>query len=306
MIELIDFTKWNIYDDAPYGSGASEKIWLIDPKSNKTGIFKYPKIKTDGSITGEYWAEKVAAELSKLIGINCAEIDIGTYYGKRGSMSYNFLNKGESMLEGVSFITREYQIYNSDKMIDEFSGDKYSVQMIEKSFPWLFENIIEMIVFDALIGNSDRHHSNWGTIINVSEKQVNPFNNILPMKFAPLYDNGSSLCCRIAPDEVDVILKDNMRLEALIDSKSRSAIGFGNKRPIRHFELIEKMNFKYHDKMKNMMDKIRNNINENAIKKLIDSFENDIIDMKVKELLFIFLIKRCERLIRIYEGGSNG
>ena len=82
MFELKNFDKWTIDKDTQFGSGASEKLWLINPDTNERGLFKFPKIKTDGSITGEYWAEKLASELGKLLDIECANVDIGTYNRK--------------------------------------------------------------------------------------------------------------------------------------------------------------------------------------------------------------------------------
>lgn len=69
MYRMIDFSNWEINLESPYGSGASEKIWLISPDLLNKGIFKYPKKNTDGSITGEYWAEKLAVEIGKVIGL---------------------------------------------------------------------------------------------------------------------------------------------------------------------------------------------------------------------------------------------
>ena len=40
------------------------------------------KDKEKGIITGEYWAEKLAPEIGKLIGVECAKVDIGTYKRK--------------------------------------------------------------------------------------------------------------------------------------------------------------------------------------------------------------------------------
>jgi predicted RecA/RadA family phage recombinase len=57
-------------------------LWLINPETNENGIFKFPKIKTDGTITGEYWAEKLASEIGKLIDLKCADVDMGTYNRK--------------------------------------------------------------------------------------------------------------------------------------------------------------------------------------------------------------------------------
>lgn len=79
MIELIDFNDWEINSKSRFGSGASEKLWITNPVTNKKGIFKYPKIKSNGEITGEYWSEKMSSEIGKLIKMKCADVDIGIY-----------------------------------------------------------------------------------------------------------------------------------------------------------------------------------------------------------------------------------
>ena len=82
MTEVKNFDGW-IEDkiSGKFGSGASEKVWLVNPETNEKGLFKFPKVKDKekGIITGEYWAEKLAAEIGILIDIECAKIDIGTY-----------------------------------------------------------------------------------------------------------------------------------------------------------------------------------------------------------------------------------
>ena len=47
-------------------------------------------------------------------------------------MSYSITNSTTTLTEGVEFILGVYPYYNKDKLLDEYSGDKYSVQMIEK------------------------------------------------------------------------------------------------------------------------------------------------------------------------------
>ena len=45
MFEVKNFDKW--LEDTEYGkfgSGASEKIWLVNPETNERGLFKFPKI----------------------------------------------------------------------------------------------------------------------------------------------------------------------------------------------------------------------------------------------------------------------
>lgn len=80
MFEVKNFDNWvEDTESGKFGSGASEKVWLINPESKEKGIFKFPKVRTNGDITGEYWAEKLATEIGKLIDVECAKVDIGTY-----------------------------------------------------------------------------------------------------------------------------------------------------------------------------------------------------------------------------------
>jgi len=124
------------------------------------------------------------------------------------------------------------------------------------------------------------------------------------MKFAPFYDNGSSLCCRIDEKDVENILKDKMRFEALIYTKSTSAIGYENERPIRHFDLLSKIKIGYSIQIDPVMEKIKNNINEDSVNKLLNAFGNDTISVEIKKLLRLFLLKRKERMINIWEGDN--
>lgn len=90
MFEVKNFDNWmENKSSGRFGSGASEKIWLINSETNEKGLFKFPKVKDKekGIITGEYWAEKLASEIGNLIGVECAKVDIGRYKRK------NWLNE---------------------------------------------------------------------------------------------------------------------------------------------------------------------------------------------------------------------
>ena len=90
----IDFNDWEELDLLI--TGVREKKWLKNNMTGETGLFKFPK--TD--YTGDYWAEKLAYELGKMINIEVARTEIGIYNGRVGSFSYNVLRDGEYLLEG--------------------------------------------------------------------------------------------------------------------------------------------------------------------------------------------------------------
>ena len=290
---LINFDNWEVDDDSPFGSGASEKKWLINPETKQKGIFKFPKGVDIGNPTGEYWAEKVASQLAEVLGIECAKVDIGTFRGRVGSMSYMILNEDEELVEGIQYITNIYKEYNEDKFIDYKTERPYSIDMILQSIKetGLGNDFLIIPIFDALIGNSDRHHSNWGIVKNKVNGKI---------RISPLYDNGSSLCCLIDEKDVTNVLRDKRRFESLISSKSKSMIRWRNPNRIRHFELIEHIRDEYYEETLYIVDKIRDNLSEIKIGQIIYSYDDSIIKPKVKELVSTFLIERRKRLLKIY------
>ena len=295
MFEIKKFDNWlEDEESGKFGSGASEKIWLVNPNNGEKGLFKFPKIRINGSITGEYYAEKIASELGTLLGIPCAKVDIGTYNGRLGSMSYNLIADNELLNEGINYIQEKYPNYNRDRFIDEIVNEKYGVQMLEK-LNIRINDILTMIIFDALIGNSDRHHSNWGYIYHLDN------NKGLYTYFCPLYDNGSSLCSYVNEEDIKNILKDKSRYNALIDTKSKSCIGWNDERPIRHFKLIEKISNNYYDDTINFVKKINIKITKDSIKEILNKFSSDIISDEKKELLLNFIIDRKNKIVEIYD-----
>lgn len=216
-------------------------------------------------------------------------------------MSYNIITDQYSkLLEGIEFIQSRYPYYDKDKLKDAYSDTKYSVQMIKNSIRLIdFSKFYKIIIFDILIGNSDRHHSNWGIMPKRKRDEMNRITNVY-FDFCPLYDNGSSLCAYEDNNNLDIFFKDKMKFEALVNTKSKSAIGWENERPIRHFELLKKLRDNEYEVTIPYIEKIKNNINEESIDKILNEFDNNIISVKMKKLLKIFILERRKRMLEIY------
>lgn len=220
-------------------------------------------------------------------------------------MSYNILEDSESnLLEGLAFIQTHYPYYIKDKLEDPYSNIKYSIQMIQKSLNGIIniEEIYKMIIFDILIGNSDRHHSNFaiiskGTVYRTPEDMLDIYFNY---KMSPLYDNGSSLCAYEDNNNIEIFFKDKMKFEALVNTKSKSAIGWENERPIRHFELLKKLKKNAYDLTISYIEKIKENINEQSINTILNEFDIDIINEDMKRLLKMYILERRKRMLEIY------
>ena len=221
-------------------------------------------------------------------------------------MSYNILEDSSSnLIECLAFIQNNYPYYIKDKLEDSYSNLKYSVQMLQKSLNGIINinELYKIIIFDILIGNSDRHHSNIaiiakGTIYKTQKEMLDISFNY---KLSPLYDNGSSLCSYEDNNNLEIFFKDKMKFEALVNTKSKSAIGWENQRPIRNFELLQKLKEHAYDMTINYIEKIKDNINEQNICKILNEFDNEIISEDMKKLIRVYILERKKRILEIYK-----
>ena len=225
-------------------------------------------------------------------------------------MSYNLVDYSSednytNLLEGIVFIENQYPYYDKDKLEDTYSNSKYSIQMIQNSLNGILEmdKFYKIVIFDILIGNSDRHHSNWailakGTVYKTPEDMLDIFFNY---NMCPLYDNGSSLCAYEDNNNLEIFFKDKMKFEALLNTKSKSAIGWENERPIRHFELLKKIKDNAYELTVQYIEKIKTNINEENIDKILNEFDNNIISIDMKKLLKMYLLELRKRMLEIYD-----
>ena len=187
MISTIDFSSWNVYDGASEGSGRSEKLWLKSD-SGQIGLFKFPKIDpVSNKETTEHVSEHLANRIGEILGVSTAKVDIGFYQGRIGSMSYFVCEEKEILKEGIWFISGRYPKYNAEKMLDEADGRYYCIDHLLNAMPNILSNRIwiEMMLFDFIIGNSDRHQSNWALLFKAEFKK-----EIYEVKSKPEQVNG--------------------------------------------------------------------------------------------------------------------
>lgn len=304
MIKIKIFDKW-IPDREKLDSGKGKKVWLTNPNnSSSCGWFKYVKktnVKNDTENkidTFENISEKIAELIAKELKINSAKIEIGTYFGDIGCLSYNILSDRQTMTEGVSYIYRKYPKYDAIKGIDLETKKYYCLEIILNSLPKeeLKREFLKIMIFDFIIGNSDRHHNNWAIIKTKTGKE----------HFAPLYDNGSSLCALVNESEIDNYLgSDKLKFASLVDSKSRTLVRiYGNNKNVpTHKEVLTYLREYYYKETKEFVELAIRRLNEEKINDILRNVSQYISHRRYK-LLKKYIITKMDILKEIYERGD--
>ena len=103
---------------------------------------------------------------------------------------------------------------------------------MKDSFPEQFDALmagfLEMMAFDALVGNNDRHPLNWGVIVPISRRR--------PPQFAPVFDTARALFWNVSETKVGRMRGDMQSLRAYVE-RSIPQIGWDGHEIRSHFDL---------------------------------------------------------------------
>jgi HipA-like C-terminal domain len=187
--------------------GSKPKFWVS--RDDGRWLFKVARPNT-----GEDWAEKVAAEFAKRIDMHAAEVELAAYVGKRGCISRNFIRTqiGEALIHGNEVLAVHVEGYDKAKIAKQSDHTMHNIiTAVSRLFPDglaapVLRTLAEYMVFDALIGNTDRHHENWGLNLQLGKGQDSP---TFVLSVAPSFDHASSLGRECLDVKAAKLLKEN-------------------------------------------------------------------------------------------------
>jgi hypothetical protein len=139
--------------------------------------------------TYEFWSEVIAYEIGTLLGFNMLKYDVAIQGDIMGCISKSMINnEEEDLIEGVKYLQAFAPTYNPK---DKTHQDRYTFHLIENSLEnaklkGMIADLLKVIVFDALIGNGDRHQENWAVIT----KQELFHEAIEKLEITPEYENS--------------------------------------------------------------------------------------------------------------------
>jgi hypothetical protein len=280
-----DITEWNKKMYSSTGGTRAKNIY-VNSEDFKEYFFKGSKKMADGSFkyTSEFWSEIVASKVGQWLGFNVLDYNIGFDVNDEqqiGCLSKSMIDYSENLLsEGIAYLSGHDPKYNP-----ETDESRYTFNFIQEALNGFAlsahkEKFIQMLIFDSIIGNSDRHQENWGFITKFKEtieeldiqiatknslgkifsrfkkglaqslsdetkKSNNP--NLLrttgllaKTDFSPIYDSGCCLGRELLDDRIELYFKDEQAIKSYI-LRGRSEVRWTEGRKPKHFELLENL-----------------------------------------------------------------
>lgn len=172
----------------PEDMGTKTKFWYRDPDDGADWLFKHPR-----PGTGEHWAEKIVAEVAGLLDTPCATVQFAKWERVQGSASRSFVSGRRELVHGNQILKWTLIGYDPAK---RFQQADHSVENIWRCLGGLFQQaeaaeaaksqFAGYLLLDAVVGNTDRHHENWGIVRELRGRRW-------VGHLAPSFDHASSL-----------------------------------------------------------------------------------------------------------------
>lgn len=154
---------------------------------------------------------------------------------------------------------------------------------------------IKLLVFDALIGNNDRHFYNWGIIRNIQGKEK-------PV-FSPIYDTARGLFWNEHEEKLKAIYYDKNRLATFIKKYSDGSspkVGWNGLKKLNHFDLVKNLKTLPFVLTCETLKNICSEAKLNEVINMIDKEFSQILSFERRELIKICLQYRHECIKKIF------
>lgn len=324
-----DISKWDKIAYANTGGTRSKKIYY-DHEGENQYFFKGSKKLDDGTFKypSEFWSEIASSKIGQMLTFDLLDYNIAYDVNAEqqiGCLSKSMIRHSDNKLaEGLDFLRAVKPLYDP-----KINGDEYTLEFIINALKYVdldnaLPKIIDMIVFDACIGNSDRHQENWGFITHYKEamdayedeigkskgyfkkntlrllkwllkrltdqefsKHINFRNKIqiVPTLFSPIYDSGCSLGRENSENKIASYMKDPKLLESYIGKKGKSEIRWAVGKKPSHFDLLSEISKEYPEEFKNARSRVEENYSKERLSELIQNIDINLPgDLKAYKL----------------------
>lgn len=267
VLDVADWTSDAEFAAYPQGARAKDAVFAPDRPSDKVIVpsKRYLFKRSKRSYPDQFWGEIIAYRIGCLMGVNVppAFVAWNSKTGISAALIEWFYLDGEVRQKLYPMFDRKdgAEIFhlggdvlqNIHPTFDRKRGEMHNIQHIVELMEMLVEKelmenvwkqwLVNMLLFDALIGNTDRHQDNWGLVIS-------SINLHFPIRLSPFFDNGTSLGHERFPERVSK-WSSKQYDEYIIKGKHHVKWSLTDDIPIQgHVELLVKVFAKWPDTKK--------------------------------------------------------
>ena len=274
--------------------GSKTKFWYLDPIDEiEYWLFKFPRPNT-----GEHWAEKIAAEVAALLEIPHAKVELAKFSGEKGSVTQSFAHADQELVHGNQMLEIAVHGYDLKRTYRQSSHNLVNIWQVMDYFFVEPEaagraklRLAEYVVLDALIGNTDRHHENWGILRERKDDHWIGF-------VAPSFDHASSLGRELQDEQRDRRLAEN-RLGDYVE-KGRGAIYWSeaDRRGPSPLELVRQATRKYPEPFRPALTKLEK-LDEKSVDDLVNRIPSDWMSPSARKFAIALMCYTLEQLLEL-------
>jgi hypothetical protein len=167
----------------------------------------------------------------------------------------------------------------------------------------IFSDLLQMMIFDALIGSMDRHMQNWGLIATVGEPRV--------YRFSPIFDSARALLWNCDESKLELLETNRSAFDAYIN-RAQPIMGCASTgKAVNHFELVDHLLMRYPEPVGIALERIRPEKVQRAARVVREFPFTQFFTRRRRTLITKVLTRRAEMLhqrvqarLTSQEGGS--
>lgn len=283
--------------------GTKAKFWFIHPENGDNYLFKIGR-----EATGENWAEKIACELCSALDIPHAEYELALYKGSHGVITKSFVPEGARLALGNELLSKRVKGYQD---VQNYKSRQHTLRLVQAYLSatdidirlpnnWVppHANILQVDVFtgylmlDVLISNQDRHHENWGLVLDDA------------VYLTPTFDHGSSLGMNETDNTrlMKLNTKDQGNSIEKYVSRARSALFHApsSRRPMKTLEAYIFSAKTNRNGASYWLDNLEK-LTDQRIKDIVYCVPDDVSNEVEKEFAIAIILENKKRLLTVKE-----
>ncbi len=234
--------------------------------------------------------EHLITRIGQGLGLEMADSELRLADAQLRFCSRYFLKPKEILIHGAEIFIGYLEDKEFVEKLEnaEDARNLFTFQVVEEAImnayldeaPVILRGFFNMLVFDALVGNNDRHHYNWGVVADLDGRRA--------PRFSPIYDSARGLFWSRSDELMDKLAADPNRYSACMEKyivRSRPETGWDGTTDPNHFQLIEQIVKKDSDHANSLKNLLSQPIEKIGLDLLFGEFDEMFSEPRKKAIL---------------------